>query len=67
MGDGAAEVPALLDQLARGGMMIIPVGGKHEQKMCTLFRSSDGEVTVTQDLPVRFIPPLTIVNAQLEQ
>ncbi|HEX9689888.1 MAG TPA: protein-L-isoaspartate(D-aspartate) O-methyltransferase [Thermoanaerobaculia bacterium] len=45
----------LIDQLARGGVMVIPVGGFFQE--LKLFRkSADGRVTEKDILPVRFVP-----------
>jgi protein-L-isoaspartate(D-aspartate) O-methyltransferase len=49
------EVPrALIDQLASGGMMVVPVG-RGEQTM-TIVRKTTGGVTMTETIPVRFVP-----------
>jgi protein-L-isoaspartate(D-aspartate) O-methyltransferase len=54
----APEVPqALLDQLAPGGRMVIPLGAPHEQQMLTLFeKAADGTVSRRDLLPVAFVP-----------
>ncbi|HET9299995.1 MAG TPA: protein-L-isoaspartate(D-aspartate) O-methyltransferase [Candidatus Polarisedimenticolaceae bacterium] len=52
----AAAVPrALLDQLAVGGRLILPVGGGEDQRLLRIVRTKDGflEDTVA---PVRFVP-----------
>jgi protein-L-isoaspartate(D-aspartate) O-methyltransferase len=53
----AAEVPgALLDQLAPGGRMILPVGAAPDFQMLRLLRKGkDGRVEATDLLPVRFV------------
>jgi protein-L-isoaspartate(D-aspartate) O-methyltransferase len=52
----AEEVPpALLEQLGEGGVMVIPLGGRGEQRIVRLRRTADG-VTREELLPVRFVP-----------
>jgi len=49
------DVPkTLVDQLAEGGRMILPVGETHQRLV--ILRKSDGKITVENDLPVRFVP-----------
>ena len=49
------EVPqALVDQLADGGVLVVPVG-RGEQVM-TIVRKTGRGVTTTETLPVRFVP-----------
>jgi len=49
------EVPQpLLDQLAEGGLMIIPVGVDYQELV--LFEKKDGEIIKRSVLPVRFVP-----------
>jgi protein-L-isoaspartate(D-aspartate) O-methyltransferase len=51
----AAEPPrALLDQLAPGGRMVIPLGGKEVQQLSVVEKGPDGDATTTAVLPVRF-------------
>lgn len=45
----------LLDQLAPGGVMVIPVGGFF-QELKVFRKSADGRVTEKDVLPVRFVP-----------
>src|SRR4051812_2053376 len=47
--------PALIEQLAEGGRMVIPVGPPHTQQL-QLVRKTDGEVNVTMLDPCRFVP-----------
>lgn len=48
--------PALVDQLAPGGMMVVPVGPvSGDQELRILHRTPDGVSTV-RSLPVRFVP-----------
>lgn len=51
------EVPeALVDQLATGGRMILPLGdGDGMQRLVTLRKTEDG-MEVREDIPVRFVP-----------
>lgn len=52
------QVPqVLLDQLAPGGRMIIPVGGQFEtQYMVELSKNQKGKISQKQHYPVRFVP-----------
>ena len=51
----AAEPPQpLIDQLAPGGRMVIPLGGKDVQQLSTVAKSAAGTVTTHAILPVRF-------------
>jgi len=53
---GAPHVPQqLLDQLATGGRMVIPVGSRYEQSLLKVVREDHG--TTTHDLgPCRWVP-----------
>jgi protein-L-isoaspartate(D-aspartate) O-methyltransferase len=53
-----AVVPqALVDQLAPGGRLVIPVGADPElQQLELVVRGADGVTTTTHLLPVRFVP-----------
>ena len=62
-----AEIPqALLDQLAVGGIMVIPVGReKSAQQLLKVVKTADG--LVTEDiLPVRFVPMVEGMPAESE-
>ena len=49
--------PALVEQLAPGGRMVLPVGGSPEAQMLRVIDRGDDGVTVGTDLlPVRFVP-----------
>lgn len=52
------EIPApLLEQLAPGGRLVIPVGEVHgNQELLLLQKSADGKTTSRSVLPVRFVP-----------
>ena len=54
----AAHVPPpLVEQLAPSGVLVIPVGEQFSVQMLLLVRKREnGEVTVRQILPVRFVP-----------
>ena len=48
--------PPLLDQLADGGRMIVPVGPTRGTQTLTLVTKSDGAITKQALAPVRFVP-----------
>jgi protein-L-isoaspartate(D-aspartate) O-methyltransferase len=51
----AREVPAALgDQLAEGGRMVIPLGGKDVQQLTVIKKGHDGGLSVREIMPVRF-------------
>jgi protein-L-isoaspartate(D-aspartate) O-methyltransferase len=50
----AEPPPALVAQLAPGGRMVIPLGGKEVQQLSVLEKAADGEATTRAVLPVRF-------------
>lgn len=54
----APELPSqLLEQLASGGRMILPLGGEDEvQELVLVEKSVSGELVTTPLLPVRFVP-----------
>jgi len=48
---------ALIDQLAPGGHMVIPLGPHRGlQKLVRVDRDNTGEITETATLPVAFVP-----------
>ncbi len=50
------ELPEkLVEQLAEGGRMILPLGGAYSQRLVIL-RKKDGKIEQEEDLPVRFVP-----------
>jgi protein-L-isoaspartate(D-aspartate) O-methyltransferase len=55
---GASHVPPpLIEQLAPGGRLIIPVGSRFlTQQLLLLSKAGDGSVSTRQVLPVRFVP-----------
>jgi len=51
----AAEAPVeLVDELAAGGRMVIPLGGEDVQALSVIEKSADGSLAVRQLMPVRF-------------
>lgn len=54
---GPSIPPALVEQLAEGGRMLIPVGGMEEQTLKLVTRR-DGVIETTDIAPVRFVPLL---------
>jgi protein-L-isoaspartate(D-aspartate) O-methyltransferase len=51
----AAETPkALLDQLAPGGRIVIPLGGQDVQQLSVIERDRSGDVTISPVMLVRF-------------
>ena len=51
----APEVPEpLLDQLARGGVLVMPIGGKEIQKLTVVEKGSEGEIERREVMAVRF-------------
>ncbi|MBD3326011.1 protein-L-isoaspartate(D-aspartate) O-methyltransferase, partial [candidate division KSB3 bacterium] len=51
--------PPLIQQLRPGGRMVIPVGGVFQvQMLMMVMKDEEGEVTVKNMLPVRFVPLL---------
>ena len=61
VGAAAPEVPAsYASQLAEGGRLVIPVGGRDEQTLVTFVRRGD-KLERSEMMPVRFVP---LVGAQ---
>jgi protein-L-isoaspartate(D-aspartate) O-methyltransferase len=50
----AAPPPALAEQLAPGGRMVIPLGGKEVQQLSVVDKARDGTLATREVLPVRF-------------
>jgi protein-L-isoaspartate(D-aspartate) O-methyltransferase len=49
--------PPLVQQLKPGGRMVIPVGSAFAvQQLVLIQRDTHGEISLTQILPVRFVP-----------
>jgi len=56
VGAGAPSIPQpLLDQLAEGGRLLIPIGDRDEQKLVVADRK-DGQIELHDVAPVRFVP-----------
>lgn len=54
---GAPEVPAILiDQLAPGGRLVIPVGNDSEQHLLRIVKNDQGELESTTSVACRFVP-----------
>ena len=47
---------ALVDQLAVGGIMVVPVGAVYDDQVMTIVRKTDKGVVTRETLPVRFVP-----------
>lgn len=51
------RVPApLIDQLAPGGRLVIPVGPLEAQELCLIEKDEDGRTQTKRLIPVRFVP-----------
>jgi protein-L-isoaspartate(D-aspartate) O-methyltransferase len=48
--------PALVEQLAPGGRLVMPVGAANEQHLVVVAKSPDGAVRQTTATPVAFVP-----------
>lgn len=66
VGAAADKIPqALIDQLAKGGRLVIPVGPKNgDQYICVIDKDKNGNITQRKTLGVRYVP-LTSVDKQL--
>ncbi len=54
---GAPEVPGILiDQLAPGGRLVIPVGNDAEQQLLRIVKNDQGELESTTSVACRFVP-----------
>lgn len=52
----APELPqALVEQLATGGRLVLPLGGRHDQILVVVERAAGG-LRITELAPVRFVP-----------
>ena len=61
---GATDVPqALLDQLAVGGRLVIPVGGDNVQKMLRFTREANGHILREEFGDFRFVPFLKGIDS----
>jgi protein-L-isoaspartate(D-aspartate) O-methyltransferase len=51
----AAEPPSpLVEQLALGGRMVIPLGGEEVQQLSVVRKTADGDTSIRPIMPVRF-------------
>ncbi len=50
----AAPPQALVEQLATGGRMVIPLGGQDIQQLSLVEKRADGTTTIREVIPVRF-------------
>jgi protein-L-isoaspartate(D-aspartate) O-methyltransferase len=59
----AAEVPpkTLLDQLAPGGRMVLPLGPEETQQLTVIDKAEDGPINARAVIPVRFSTLETVV------
>lgn len=56
VGAGSPTIPQpLLDQLAEGGRLLIPIGDRDEQKLVVAQRKN-GQIELHNEAPVRFVP-----------
>jgi protein-L-isoaspartate(D-aspartate) O-methyltransferase len=56
VGAGAPSIPQpLLDQLAEGGRLLIPIGDREEQRLVVAERKN-GKIEMHDEAPVRFVP-----------
>ena len=54
---GSESMPdALVDQLAPGGHLVIPIGPRDDQRLLDVHRAGDGRVHTREVLDVRFVP-----------
>ncbi len=57
VGAAPPEVPgALVDQLAPGGRLVIPVGHPYTQELCLIEKQPDGRTRTKAVVPVLFVP-----------
>jgi protein-L-isoaspartate(D-aspartate) O-methyltransferase len=65
VGAAADELPQpLIDQLANGGRLVIPVGSQGSQYINVVDKDENGKISVTEEWGVRYVP-LTSVEKQL--
>ncbi|HEY4305915.1 MAG TPA: protein-L-isoaspartate(D-aspartate) O-methyltransferase [Gemmatimonadaceae bacterium] len=56
VGAGSPSIPQpLLDQLAEGGRLLIPIGDREEQRLVVAERK-DGKIITRNEAPMRFVP-----------
>ena len=54
--EGPRVPPALRDQLKPGGRLVMPMGDPHNQMLIRLTRRAEGDDTIEELYPVRFVP-----------
>jgi protein-L-isoaspartate(D-aspartate) O-methyltransferase len=59
--------PALIDQLAPGGHLVIPVGPREDQRLLDIHKDAHGGVRTQDVLGVRFVPLVRPVAPRHEQ
>ena len=59
--------PALIDQLAVGGILLIPVGEAGEQKVMRYKKEADDMTSIQELMPVRFVPLLPDIAKEGEE
>ena len=65
VGAAADELPQpLIDQLANGGRLVIPVGSQGSQYINVVDKDENGKISITKEWGVRYVP-LTSVEKQL--
>jgi len=65
---GAPEVPqVLLDQLAIGGRLVIPVGNELEQRLLKIMKHADGTLETIHSVGCRFVPLVGKQGWQIER
>jgi protein-L-isoaspartate(D-aspartate) O-methyltransferase len=56
VGAGSPSIPQpLLDQLAEGGRLLIPIGDREEQKL-VVAEKKGGQIVTREEAPMRFVP-----------
>ena len=65
---GAPDVPdVLIEQLALGGRLIIPVGNEQDQQLVRIVKDLDGMIESTASVDCRFVPLVGKEGWQIEQ
>jgi len=65
---GAPEVPqVLVDQLAIGGRLVIPVGNELEQRLLKIVKHADGTLETIPSVGCRFVPLVGKQGWQIER
>jgi len=59
--------PPLLEQLAPGGIMVIPVGSRYEQELLVVKKLSNGAVKIERSIPCIFVPLVGKYGWQLNE